>query len=105
MRSGGIILSHVRLLTPLNSCSLTTVDFRFYLVWFHFYASKVYRRLGYEQSVDYRLRRWGANGHTVDVDVRCVILEDTGSISGYEGPEGEALARTVKAQMEAKGMV
>jgi len=104
LRSGGITLSHVRKLTCPVPCGLTSDDLFFYLVWFHYYVSKVYISLGYAQSVDYRVRQWDANGNSVVVEFPLVPLENVGSVPGYQGPEGAKLARTVLSEIAAKMM-
>ncbi|GEM_PF-4479296 len=101
-RSGQITLSHVRKLTGPDRSSLMSIDLCSYLVWFHYYVSRAYIRLGYAQSVDYRVRRWDANGNSVAVEVPLVPLENVGSAPGYEGPEGAKLAEAVLAEIAAK---
>lgn len=101
-RSGGIMLSHVRKLTGPAPCGLTSNDLVSHLVRFHYYVSKVYIRLGYAQSVDYRVLQWYANGNSDLVEVPLVPLENVGLGSGYEGPEGVKLAKTVLSEMAAK---
>ncbi len=100
--SGAMALAHVRELSAPSDCELKLADLRSYLIWFHYYVSKVYQRFGYKQPVAYSVRRWDANGNFVAVEVPLVPLENVGSAPGYEGPEGVKLAEAVLSEIAAK---